>query len=85
VQKLLPPRSEKEIRAFRREVLSLPRKERIGRYFDWMGYEVKALKQRFVELDHSIEAHLTGLLSENHLYVFGPPGGAKTALAEVIL
>lgn len=85
VQKLLPPRSTKEIRAFRREVKDLPEKERVGRYYDWMTYEVKALKQRFVELEHSIEAHLTGLLSENHLYVFGPPGGAKTALAEVIL
>jgi formylglycine-generating enzyme required for sulfatase activity/MoxR-like ATPase len=85
VQKLLPPRSAKEIRAFRREVKDLPEKERIGRYYDWMTYEVKALRQRFVELEHSIEAHLTGILSENHLYVFGPPGGAKTALAEVIL
>lgn len=85
VQKLLPPRSTKEIRAFRREVKDLPEKERVGRYYDWMTYEVKALRQRFVELEHSIEAHLTGILSENHLYVFGPPGGAKTALAEVIL
>lgn len=85
IQKLLPPRSAKEIRTFRREVKDLPEKERVGRYYDWMAYEVKALKQRFVELEHSIEAHLTGLLSENHLYVFGPPGGAKTALAEVIL
>ncbi len=85
VQKLLPPRSLKEIRAFRREMMTAPEKERVGRYYDWMGYEVKAIKQRFVELEHSIEAHLTGILSENHLYVFGPPGGAKTALAEVIL
>ena len=85
VQKLLPPRSAKEIRAFRREMMTAPEKERVGRYYDWMTYEVKALKQRFVELEHSIEAHLTGILSENHLYVFGPPGGAKTALAEVIL
>ncbi|OFZ29028.1 MAG: hypothetical protein A2622_13120 [Bdellovibrionales bacterium RIFCSPHIGHO2_01_FULL_40_29] len=84
-QKLLPPRSAKEIRAFRREMMTAPEKERVGRYYDWMGYEVKAIKQRFVELEHSIEAHLTGILSENHLYVFGPPGGAKTALAEVIL
>jgi formylglycine-generating enzyme required for sulfatase activity/MoxR-like ATPase len=85
VQKLLPPRSTKEIRAFRREMMTAPEKERVGRYYDWMTYEVKALKQRFVELEYSIEAHLTGILSENHLYVFGPPGGAKTALAEVIL
>ncbi len=85
VQKLLPPRSAKEIRTFRREMMTAPEKERIGRYYDWMTYEVRALKQRFVELDYSIEAHLTGILSENHLYVFGPPGGAKTALAEVIL
>ncbi len=84
-QKLLPPRSAKEIRAFRREMLTAPSSERVGRYYDWMTYEVRALKQRFVELDYSIEAHLTGILSENHLYVFGPPGGAKTALAEVIL
>ncbi|NUM60466.1 MAG: AAA family ATPase [Bdellovibrionaceae bacterium] len=85
VQKLLPPRSAKEIRSFRREVKDLPEKERVSRYYDWMTYEVKALRQRFVELEHYIEAHLTGILSENHLYVFGPPGGAKTALAEVIL
>lgn len=84
-QKLLPPRSGKEIRAFRREMMTVPQKERVGKYYDWMGYEVRAIKQRFVELEHSIEAHLTGILSENHLYVFGPPGGAKTALAEVIL
>ena len=85
VEKLLPSRSEREIRAFRREMMTASQKERASKYYDWMGYEVKALKQRFVELDYSIEAHLTGLLSENHLYVFGPPGGAKTALAEVIL
>jgi hypothetical protein len=51
VQKLLPPRSAKEIRTFRREMMTAPEKERIGRYYDWMTYEVKALKQRFVELD----------------------------------
>lgn len=84
-EKLLPARSEKEIRAFRREVMTLSEKERVGRYYDWMVYEVSALKQRFIELEHSIEAHLTGILSGNHLYVFGPPGGAKTALAEVII
>jgi MoxR-like ATPase len=66
-------------------MLSSPVEKRVSQYYDWMSYEVRALKQRFVELEHSIEAHLTGLLSENHLYVFGPPGGAKTALAEVIL
>ena len=84
-QKFLPARSEKEKRQFRREMLAAPLEQRVSRYYDWMGYEVKALKQRFVELEHSIEAHLTGILSDNHLYVFGPPGGAKTALAEVIL
>lgn len=84
-QKLLPARSEREKRQFRREVLAAPVEERVSRYYDWMSYEVRALTQRFVELEHSIEAHLTGLLSNNHLYVFGPPGGAKTALAEVIL
>jgi len=85
VQKFLPARSEKEKRQFRREMLAAPVEQRVSRYYDWMGYEVRALKQRFVELEHSIEAHLTGILSDNHLYVFGPPGGAKTALAEVIL
>ncbi|MDZ4677899.1 MAG: SUMF1/EgtB/PvdO family nonheme iron enzyme, partial [Oligoflexia bacterium] len=84
-EKLLPQRSEKEKRQFRREMLAAKVEERVSRYYDWMGYEVRALKQRFVELDYSIEAHLTGILSDNHLYVFGPPGGAKTALAEVIL
>ncbi|HVK62762.1 MAG TPA: AAA family ATPase [Bdellovibrionales bacterium] len=84
-QKLLPARSEREKRDFRRKMLSSPVEKRVSQYYDWMSYEVRALKQRFVELEHSIEAHLTGLLSENHLYVFGPPGGAKTALAEVIL
>ena len=84
-EKLLPSRSEREIRSFRREMMTAGQKERVSKYYDWMGYEVRALKQRFVELDYSIEAHLTGILSENHLYVFGPPGGAKTALAEVIL
>lgn len=84
-EKLLPARSEKEKRGFRREMLAAPVEQRVSRYYDWMGYEVRALKQRFVELEHSIEAHLTGILSDNHLYVFGPPGGAKTALAEVIL
>jgi len=84
-EKLLPARSEREKRQFRREMLAAKTEERVSRYYDWMGYEVRALKQRFVELEHSIEAHLTGILSDNHLYVFGPPGGAKTALAEVIL
>lgn len=85
VEKLLPSRSEKEKRQFRREVLNAKTEERVSKYYDWMSYEVRALKQRFIELEHSIEAHLTGILSDNHLYVFGPPGGAKTALAEVIL
>ncbi len=84
-EKLLPARSEKEKRQFRREMLAAPTEERVSRYYDWMSYEVRALKQRFVELEYSIEAHLTGILSHNHLYVFGPPGGAKTALADVIL
>ncbi len=84
-EKLLPARSEKEKRQFRREMLNASTEERVSRYYDWTSYEVRALKQRFVELEHSIEAHLTGILSDNHLYVFGPPGGAKTALAEVIL
>ena len=83
--KFLPARSEKQIRNFRRDVRNLTPNERAEKYYDWMLYEVSAMKQRFVELDYSIEAHLTGLLSRNHLYVFGPPGGAKTALAEVIL
>lgn len=83
--KLLPARSEKEKRKFRREMLAAPIEQRISRSYEWMSYEVRALKQRFLELDYSIEAHLTGILSDNHLYVFGPPGGAKTALAEVIL
>lgn len=47
------------------------------------GY--KAMVQRFPELEHSIEAHFTALTSGEHLYVFGPPGGAKTALADAIL
>ncbi len=84
-EKLLPARSEREKRQFRREMLTAKTEERVSRYYDWMSYEVRALKQRFVELEYSIEAHLTGILSGNHLYVFGPPGGAKTALAEVIL
>lgn len=84
-EKWLPGRSLREMRAFRRETLALPVEKRVSKYYDWTAYEVKALKQRFVELDHSIEAHLTGMLSDQHLYVFGPPGGAKTALAEVIL
>ena len=84
-EKLLPARSEREKRAFRRELMTATQKEKAEKYYDWINYEVKALKQRFVELDYSIEAHLTGLLSDNHLYVFGPPGGAKTTLAEVIL
>jgi len=84
-EKLLPQRSEKEKRQFRREMLAANVEQRVSRYYEWMSYEVRALKQRFVELEHSIEAHLTGILSGNHLYVFGPPGGAKTQLAEVIL
>jgi MoxR-like ATPase len=84
-QKILPLRSKKELRTFRREMMSASEQERVHRYYDWMTYEVAALKQRMVELDYSIEAHLTGILAENHLYVFGPPGGAKTALAEAIV
>ena len=85
LEKWLPARSLKETRAFRRETLALPVEKRVAKYYDWTAYEAKALKQRFVELDYSIEAHLTGMLSDQHLYVFGPPGGAKTALAEVLL
>ncbi|GIL17011.1 MAG: hypothetical protein BroJett040_07620 [Oligoflexia bacterium] len=84
-EEIVPERSRKEVRAFLKQTRSLPADQRTQRYYDWMVYEVRALKNRFIELEHSIEAHLTGLLSENHLYVFGPPGGAKTALAEVIL
>jgi MoxR-like ATPase len=83
--KQIPARTTREIRQFNREIRQLPESERTERLYDWMSYEIRALKQRFFELDYSIEAHLTGLLSDNHLYVFGPPGGAKTALAEVLL
>ena len=83
-QKFLPARSDKEIRSFRQGMMTASQSERAARFYDWMVYEVTALKQRFVELDYSIEAHLTGLLSENHLYVL-IPRRAKTALAEVIL
>jgi MoxR-like ATPases len=78
-------RTTKEHRAFRRTVRDLPPDKRAESYYHWLGYELKALKERFVELDHSLEAHMTALLAETHVYAFGPPGGAKTALAEVLL
>ncbi len=84
-QDFLPPRTNKDLRKFKRQIVSSDKEERMRRYYEWMVYEVKALKQRFVEMDHSIEAHLSAMLSNTHLFVFGPPGGAKTALAEVLL
>lgn len=73
------------LRADRRDLQKKPKAEQLAQIYDQVVFEAKLLKERFVELDHSVEAHLTALLSENHLYVFGPPGGAKTALAEAIL
>ena len=85
IKPLTPQRTVLEQRAFRRDVKDLTPDQQAIRYYDWIRDEIKPLKERFVELDYSIEAHLTAMLSDNHLYVFGPPGGAKTALAETIL
>lgn len=53
--------------------------------FEVTARGARALTQRFPELGHSIEAHFTGILAQEHLFVFGPPGGAKTAVSEVIV
>lgn len=43
------------------------------------------LNSNFKELGHAIKAHFTSILGGTHLYSYGPPGGAKTALAKTIL
>jgi MoxR-like ATPase len=45
----------------------------------------KELNSKFRELDHSINAHMVSILSGEHIYSFGPPGGAKTALGQTII
>ena len=42
------------------------------------------LHSNFVELDHAIRALLLGLTAKAHVFLLGPPGTAKSHLAEVI-
>lgn len=85
LRKLAPLKTRKEIRDFRREMRNSGQMDRIQKAFDWMSYEIKTLKQRYFEMDHVVEAIMTALLSRHHLYLFGPPGGAKTEIAESII
>src|SRR5437899_2691116 len=42
------------------------------------------LHSNFVELDHAIRAILLGLTAKAHVFLLGPPGTAKSHLAEVL-
>ena len=42
------------------------------------------LHSNFVELDHAIRALLLGLTAKAHVFLLGPPGTAKSHLAEVL-
>ena len=42
------------------------------------------LHSNFVELDHAIRALLLGLTAKTHVFLLGPPGTAKSHLAEVL-
>jgi MoxR-like ATPase len=42
------------------------------------------LHTNFVELDHAIRAILLGLTAKAHVFLLGPPGTAKSHLAEVL-
>jgi MoxR-like ATPase len=42
------------------------------------------LHTNFVELDHAIHALLLGLTAKAHVFLLGPPGTAKSHLAEVL-
>ncbi len=42
------------------------------------------LHSNFVELDHAIRALLLGLTAKAHVFLLGPPGTAKSHLAEVV-
>jgi MoxR-like ATPase len=46
---------------------------------------VKELNEDFHEVDYAVEALLTSILAKEHVYMFGPPGGAKTALSQAVL
>lgn len=41
--------------------------------------------QDFQEVDYAVEALITSILAGEHVYMFGPPGGAKTALSQNVL
>ena len=42
------------------------------------------LQANFVELDNAIRALLLGLTAKAHVFLLGPPGTAKSHLAEVL-
>jgi MoxR-like ATPase len=43
------------------------------------------LTTKFPDMSHYIKAIMVGLSSSSHVYAFGPPGGAKTLVARLIL
>lgn len=55
---------------------------------DYYSFAAETVRQSFRELEfdfremaHAIKAEMVAILSRNHVWLFGPPGGAKTALA----
>jgi MoxR-like ATPase len=54
-------------------------------YYDATQMAFKHLQQMYPELDHAVNAFFVSILARAHLYVFGPPGGAKTSMAREIL
>lgn len=53
--------------------------------FDSIRPAFVELSTKFPDADHYIKATMTSLSASNHVYAFGPPGGAKTMIARLIL
>jgi MoxR-like ATPase len=64
---------------------TLSPEKKLKAYYNATQFAMKSLRLSFPEMNHSIMAHLVSILSGQHAFVFGPPGGAKTALAKQIL
>jgi hypothetical protein len=64
---------------------NISEEKKLATYYETTQTAFNHLKQMYPELDHVVNAFFVSILARNHLYVFGPPGGAKTSMAREIL
>lgn len=84
---------KEQIKLVRREEPILPTskfedastQKRLSVFWQANQNALQELNKKFPELEHYTLAIMTSILSNSHAYIFGPPGGAKTLLADTIL